>query len=300
MKPSTCTLLKRTAFCGTVAVLAVILVLLLVSLLSPYKCLLDVLNAAITHQCTFQSFYGGTPTTPRVRDVIPEIGALEDAFVHIRQELDSVLADHDRIPYMHNAYDKIFFKQDNKGACTSSAWQIVSELIYGPDTNIFDKIGSKDWRTFNLIMFNQDIPVNARRCPVTVSLLKRIPGMQSALFSIIAPGTYIPPHNDPGKGVIRYHLALKVPKNRERCFINVNGEQYNWTEGAGVLFDDIYDHWVLNDTDEVRVVLFVDILRPMTGLANLLQQTANFATRFYPGVTRAIQASAVTAGTAAK
>ena len=178
-------------------------------------------------------------------------------------------------------------------SCTNALWEVASELIYGPDTNIFDKIGSKDWRTFNLIMFNQDIPKNAARCPVTVRCLKNIPGVQSALFSIIAPGTYIPPHSDPGKGVIRYHLALKVPKDRERCFINVNGQKYSWEEGRSVLFDDVFDHWVSNDTDEERVVLFVDILRPLTGWASLLQRAANAATLYYPGVRRAIKASEV-------
>ena len=286
--------LKRTVFSFTVLVLAFVLLVLLTFIVSPYKCCLDVLNAAIKNQVTFKPFYGGTTETPPVRDLIHSIGDLEDAFPQIRLEMEAILLDRDRIPFMYDAYDNIFFKTSHKSTCSNALWQLASELIYGPDTNIFDRIGSKNWRTFNLIMFNQDVPRNAERCPVTVDCLKKIPGMQSALFSIIAPGTYIPPHNDPGKGVVRYHLALKVPKDREKCFISVNGEKYCWTEGKSVLFDDVFDHWVLNDTLEERVVLFVDILRPLKGWASFLQGAANVAAHHYPGVKRAVEASKVT------
>ena len=100
-----------------------------------------------------------------------------------------------------------------------------------------------------------------------------------------------PPHNDPAKGVMRYHLALKVPQEREKCFINVDGRYYHWSEGKGVIFDDVYDHWVRNDSNETRVILFVDILRPLTGTAGMLQSLANFSNYINPGVTRLIEQS---------
>ncbi len=33
----------------------------------------------------------------------------------------------------------------------------------------------------------------------------------------------------------------------------------HWAEGASLLFDDGYEHFAWNDTDGVRVVLFVDV-----------------------------------------
>ena len=38
--------------------------------------------------------------------------------------------------------------------------------------------------------------------------------MKLAFFSILAPGKHIPEHRGSLKGVIRYHLALKVPEPR--------------------------------------------------------------------------------------
>jgi len=37
----------------------------------------------------------------------------------------------------------------------------------------------------------------------------------------------------------------------------------HWEEGRSVVFDDTYPHEVWNDTDEERVVLFVDFARPV-------------------------------------
>lgn len=266
-------------------VLIAILIILIIAALTGYRCFLDILNATIQNQCVFQPFYAGTDTTPPTRGIIPALGQLEDAFSDIKREMQAILSA--QIPEMHSVYDNIFMGGSGR------VMRAVSSLIYGADTEIFDNIGSSKWQTFNLIMFGHDVPKNAARCPITISLLRQIPGMQSALFSIIAPGAYIPPHNDPAKGVIRYHLALQVPQDREYCFICVNGQKYHWTEGEGVLFDDVYDHWVVNDTDEYRVILFVDILRPLTGIAKNLQSFANFANYYHPGVRRAINASIV-------
>jgi hypothetical protein len=280
----------RIAKIAVVAALLTVLIVLLIAAATGHRCFLDLLNAAIAKQCTFQPFYAGTANTPPVREVIPEFAELEDSFDLVLKEMNGVMSDRAQIPLMHETYDHIFMYKTGGGPIAKA----FATLVYGPDTEIFDNIGSPDWQTFNLILFGRDVPGNAARCPQTVKLLRRVPGMQSALFSIIAPGAYIPPHSDPAKGVIRYHLALQVPRDRERCFINVDGQNYHWAEGKSVLFDDVFDHWVLNDTDEYRVILFVDILRPLTGFAKLLQGCANFANRYHPGVRRAIRASEVT------
>ena len=100
-------------------------------------------------------------------------------------------------------------------------------------------------------------------CPQTAALLARLPGLQNAWFSILAPHYHIPPHRGPTRAVVRAHLALKVPAQAQDCWIRVADERYSWREGEVVLFDDTYEHEVRNDTDETRVVLFIDVLRPM-------------------------------------
>jgi hypothetical protein len=63
--------------------------------------------------------------------------------------------------------------------------------------------------------------------------------------------------------VLRYHLGLIVPEDAESCRIRVGDDFRHWEEGKSLIFDDTFNHEVWNDTDETRVVLFVDVLRPL-------------------------------------
>jgi ornithine lipid ester-linked acyl 2-hydroxylase len=119
------------------------------------------------------------------------------------------------------------------------------------------------WKTFFFYAYGHRVDDGCARCPKTVALLDSIPGMTTAMFSILTPGTRIAPHRGPFKGVLRYHLALIVPADGERCAIRVGGEGRRWREGEGLVFDDTYEHEAWNETDEVRGVLFVDFLRKL-------------------------------------
>jgi aspartyl/asparaginyl beta-hydroxylase (cupin superfamily) len=100
-------------------------------------------------------------------------------------------------------------------------------------------------------------------CPRTAALMREIPGMKTAMFSILSPRKHILDHRGPYKGVLRYHLGLIVPRDAEACRIRVGDDIRHWDEGKSMIFDDTFDHEVWNDTDDTRVVLFVDFLRPM-------------------------------------
>lgn len=126
------------------------------------------------------------------------------------------------------------------------------------------------WKTFFFYAYGFRAAENCERCPETAKVLAKIPGMKTAFFSILAPGKHIPPHRGPFKGVIRAHLGLQVPEPREQCRIRVAGEVRAWERGRVMVFDDTYQHEVWNDTDGVRVVLFLDIVRPLRFPVSLL------------------------------
>jgi beta-hydroxylase len=72
--------------------------------------------------------------------------------------------------------------------------------------------------------------------------------------------------------VLRYHLGLVVPRDREACRIRVGEDIRHWEQGRSLIFDDTYNHEVWNDTDETRVVLFVDVIRPLPFPESLLNR----------------------------
>jgi aspartyl/asparaginyl beta-hydroxylase (cupin superfamily) len=128
------------------------------------------------------------------------------------------------------------------------------------------------WKSYWLYAYGRPITENCRRCPETTRLIDTIPGLKTAFFSILAPGKHIPAHRGPYAGVLRYHLGLIVPKQKEACRIRVGSDIAHWEEGRSLAFDDTYPHEVWNDTNEERVVLFVDFARPLPFPVSVLNE----------------------------
>ena len=116
------------------------------------------------------------------------------------------------------------------------------------------------WQVLFLRVYNKNTN-KISQFPHTYQCISQIPGCTLAMFSVLPPGKKIPLHTGPYKGVLRYHLALITPKNEQECWISVNDQTYCWKAGQDVLFDDTYPHQVHNNTNEFRVILFLDIQR---------------------------------------
>lgn len=128
------------------------------------------------------------------------------------------------------------------------------------------------WKTFFFLGYGEPFEDNIARCPRTWAALQNIPGLTTAFFSILEPGKRLPPHRGPYKGVLRYHLGLRLPRDRLACAIEVAGERRHWAEGRSLIFDDTFVHSAWNESDEPRVVLFVDFARPLYFPANLVNR----------------------------
>jgi beta-hydroxylase len=114
--------------------------------------------------------------------------------------------------------------------------------------------------------------VNCAKCPQTTNLIEQIPGMKTAFFSILLPGKHIPEHRGPYKGVLRYHLGLKVPQPETSCSLRVGEQICYWKEGKSIIFDDTFPHEAWNQSNDLRVVLFLDFVRPLRFPVSWLNQ----------------------------
>ena len=191
-------------------------------------------------------------------DTFAWTGPLEAEWRTVRAELDEVLRDRERLPSFQDiSEDQARISQDDR------------------------------WKTFFLYGYGYKMSENCRRCPETTRLIEQVPGMTTAFFSVLAPGKHIPAHRGPYKGVIRYHLGLKVPEPREQCRIRVGDQIATWAEGHSLIFDDTYEHEVWNDTDGERVVLFMDVIRPLRFPASWVNVLAFNLIRLSPYVQRA-------------
>lgn len=176
-------------------------------------------------------------------DAFPWTKAIERDWRLIREELDRVLERKGELPNV----------QDITPDATSISC----------DTS---------WKIFPLVAYGIRATRNIALCPNTWRLVRRIPGLKTAMFSILEPGKHIPAHRGPYNGVLRLHLGLIVPQPPERIRMRVGSDIVHWQEGRALIFDDAYEHEVWNDTDELRVVLFVDFAKPLGFPANLMNR----------------------------
>jgi aspartyl/asparaginyl beta-hydroxylase (cupin superfamily) len=188
-------------------------------------------------------------------DRFPWIAEVEANWTTIRDELEKVLEDRDALPNFQDiSKDQIEITDDD------------------------------NWKTFFLYGFGFKAKLGVEMCPRTAALMEQIPGMKTAMFSILSPHKHILDHRGPYKGVLRYHLGLIVPKEKEACRIRVGEDVRHWEEGESMIFDDTYNHEVWNDTDETRVVLFVDVLRPLPEPESLINRAIVKAIGYSPFV----------------
>ena len=189
----------------------------------------------------FLARHSRVPTTPFLpADNFPQVRSLEANWRAIREDLDQVLQHPDAIPAFHEM----------------SPDQV--RISFGDN-----------WKTYVFYVFGERIEENCRACARTAEVLDSLPNLQNAWFSILAPGYHIPPHRGPTKAVVRCHLGLRIPARAESCWIRVGDEIGHWRAGRCLLFDDTFEHEVRNATDEPRVVLFLDLDRPLNGIAGL-------------------------------
>lgn len=126
--------------------------------------------------------------------------------------------------------------------------------------NSFFKTG---WKRYYLKWYGSDLNSARQSCPQTLALLNQIPSVKGAMFAMLPPGARLVKHRDPYAGSLRYHLGLETPESDD-CYIEVDGERYSWRNGEAVMFDETYIHHAENTTDQNRIVLFLDVVRPVT------------------------------------
>jgi aspartyl/asparaginyl beta-hydroxylase (cupin superfamily) len=136
---------------------------------------------------------------------------------------------------------------------------------------------SPDWSAFHLYKMGELVPENAAKCPKTIEVLKHAPQPDqpgrtpAAMFSLLKPGTKIPPHNGTTNCRLVTHLPLIVP---EQCGFRVGNETRAWVPGKAWVFDDTIEHEAWNNSDKLRVILIFDVWHPRLSQAERTMVTA--------------------------
>jgi aspartyl/asparaginyl beta-hydroxylase (cupin superfamily) len=198
-------------------------------------------------QPTFMYF----PELPAVeffeRGDFPWLETLEAATEEIREELMSVLI------------------SDREGLQPYVAYPEGMPLNQWKELN-----KSRRWSAYFLCNQGVPQPAHIARCPRTAAVLKQLPQVEierrapTAYFSILEPGTRIPPHTGVTNTRSIVHLPLVVP---EKCGFRVGSEIREWVPGKAWVFDDTIEHEAWNLSDSPRAILIFDVWNPFLSAA---------------------------------
>ena len=195
------------------------------------------------HQEPTDFHYPGVPEIEfHDRGDFPRLDLLEEATDAIRGEFDALIRAEaaEMVPYVQYP-DHVPLAQ----------WKALNN--------------SREWTAIHLLRNGEPVEANARHCPATLEVLAMLGqpqvrgGSPNAMFSLLAPRTRIPPHTGVANTRLVCHLPLIVPTG---CGFRVGATTKEWRVGEAFVFDDTIEHEAWNDSDELRVVLIIDLWQP--------------------------------------
>jgi aspartyl/asparaginyl beta-hydroxylase (cupin superfamily) len=116
----------------------------------------------------------------------------------------------------------------------------------------------EEWISWPLIWNGKMVCGNSAKCPKTVNLLSRIDGIEVAGFSLMKGGVRLTEHLDVvGEDYkYTYHLGLKCPMG-SILHHSVQGDIVE-ENGKHILMDARQRHWAENQSNEDRIILYME------------------------------------------
>lgn len=126
--------------------------------------------------------------------------------------------------------------------------------------------GNDSWLQYGLMCY--DDSVNAviesfigTLIPKTLGMLKKIRGIRVCAFTKLKAHSIIPYHRHPehiDESILLFHLPIITAQERNYTYLNVMGEFKQYQQGEPIIFDGSFDHFVVNESDVDRIILYVE------------------------------------------
>jgi aspartyl/asparaginyl beta-hydroxylase (cupin superfamily) len=182
----------------------------------------------------------------------PQLKMFEANWKKIREELDGIIKEEEnyRNSIKNGNLDEKDLKDSEKYSLFFEPWI---------EHDLYEESRADGWDVAPLLIGGNYIEKKCRRAPFLFEIIKSIPELASASYSLLKPGTHIVPHkgyDEYSEEILRYHLGMIIPKGD--LGIRVNSEIKIWKEGEAFIFDDFQIHEAWNLTNEYRYVLICD------------------------------------------
>ncbi len=172
-------------------------------------------------------------------------------------------------------------------------WPLAKRTYQGANSTISDitTVDGKEvgWRFLSVSVGGKFGPQIEQMLPALTSLVKKHGDkIMTCAISMLPPHVKITPHIGYSKSIIRYFLPIELPTQPNACFLCLNGAAHGWQLGKSFCFDDCFTHSVHNDSDQRRIVVFMDIVREIHGKP-LLSKITKFMFKHFVHKTKAVQ-----------
>jgi aspartyl/asparaginyl beta-hydroxylase (cupin superfamily) len=126
----------------------------------------------------------------------------------------------------------------------------------------FFRFNNQKWFTIELYIYTLKFRKAIKQFPTTTRIVNSIPGVVTINFSLLRPGAKLTPHCGETNTTYRYHLALIIPQESQKCGLSVNNVVRSWEKDKCLVFCDAHYRYAWNNSNEDRWVLIVDVLKP--------------------------------------
>lgn len=174
---------------------------------------------------------------------------------------DSPIIDADQLPGLHSIRPQWQIMRKEALALLQRRSNIPPLGEVSPDHRRIAR--DENWKSLFLSGYGYQSEHNRALCPAISKAIDQIPGLVTAFLSIMEPGTHVPSHRGLTKAWLNCHLPLVLPDDSGRCEIEIAGSTYRWREGEYLVFDETYRHEVWNLSSQPRLILFMQLRRPM-------------------------------------
>src|ERR1700744_2013659 len=142
-----------------------------------------------------------------------------------------------------------------------------------PETHLYEK--TDGWKIFPFMAFGIWSIENCKKMPILTKFLKSFPNLKLATLSKMSGNMSLRPHDgwaNHSNYVLRCHYGLIVPD--KQCYVTVieNSKDHNkkiisedryHETGKWLVFDDSKTHYATNKSNQDRIVLILDLERPV-------------------------------------
>lgn len=130
----------------------------------------------------------------------------------------------------------------------------------------------KKWKSlflYGYTFFNQK---EVNHFPITTELIKKnTDKITLVMFSTTEAGKHIPAHKGNNQGVLRLQIGIDISEP-EKCLLRVEDKNIYLREKDFFIFDDTFEHELINKSSSERTVLIIDYYKPLSWFYHLLNR----------------------------